>query len=137
MEVKVLVAQSLPTLWDPTDGRLPGCSVHGINQAGILEWVAISFFRGILPASQADSLLPELPRKLLDVMEHNESSSQFPVGKTQRALTAWPDLCNLPSCSSAQVSSVRVLGVVTPPGLCSHLTICLGCPLSRGSLPML
>ena len=52
------------------------------------------------PASQADSLLPELPGKLLDVMELNESSSQYPDGKTQRAFTAWPDLCNVPSCSS-------------------------------------
>ena len=27
----------------PTDCSLPGSSVHGIIQAGILEWVAISF----------------------------------------------------------------------------------------------
>ena len=30
---------------DPTDCSLPGSSVHGISQARILEWVAISFFR--------------------------------------------------------------------------------------------
>ena len=30
---------------DPMDGSLPGSSVHGILQAGILEWVAISFSR--------------------------------------------------------------------------------------------
>ena len=28
---------------DPMDGSLPGSSVNGILQAGILEWVAISF----------------------------------------------------------------------------------------------
>ena len=28
------------------DYSLPGCSVHGISQARILEWVAISFCRG-------------------------------------------------------------------------------------------
>ena len=28
------------------DCRLPGSSVHGISQARILEWVAISFSRG-------------------------------------------------------------------------------------------
>ena len=28
---------------DPMDCSLPGCSVHGISQARILEWVAISF----------------------------------------------------------------------------------------------
>ena len=31
---------------DPLDCSLPGSSVHGILQARILEWVAISFFRG-------------------------------------------------------------------------------------------
>ena len=35
--------QSCPTLCDPIDGSPPGSSVPGILQAGILEWVAISF----------------------------------------------------------------------------------------------
>ena len=37
------VAQSCPTLSDPMDCSLPGSSVHGIFQARVLEWVAISF----------------------------------------------------------------------------------------------
>ena len=37
------VAQSCLTLCDPMDCSLPGSSLHGILQAGILEWVAISF----------------------------------------------------------------------------------------------
>ena len=50
-----LVAQLCPTLatprtvsdpLDPMDCSLPGSSVHGIFQARILEWVAISFSRG-------------------------------------------------------------------------------------------
>ena len=40
------VAQSCPTLWDPMDCSLPGFFVHGIFQARVLEWVAISFSRG-------------------------------------------------------------------------------------------
>ena len=40
-KVNVSVAQSCPTLCDPTDS-----SVHGIFQARVLEWVAISFSRG-------------------------------------------------------------------------------------------
>ena len=32
------------TLSDPTDCSLPGSSVHGIFQARLLEWVAMSFF---------------------------------------------------------------------------------------------
>ena len=40
------VAQSGPTLCDPMDCSLPGSSVHGIFQAIVLEWIAISFSRG-------------------------------------------------------------------------------------------
>ena len=40
------VAQSCPTLCDPMDCSLPGSSVHGIPQAIVLEWIAISFSRG-------------------------------------------------------------------------------------------
>ena len=39
-------AQLCPTFCDPMDCSLPGFSVHGISQARILEWVAISFSRG-------------------------------------------------------------------------------------------
>ena len=41
------------TLCDPVDCSLPGSSIHGILQARILEWVAISFSR--------DSSLPKNP----------------------------------------------------------------------------
>ena len=37
------VAQSCPTLCDPTDCNLSGSSVHGIFQAIVLEWIAVSF----------------------------------------------------------------------------------------------
>ena len=39
---KVLVTQSCPTLCNTLDYRPPGSSVHGILQARMLEWVAIS-----------------------------------------------------------------------------------------------
>ena len=35
--------QSCPTLSDPMDYSLPGSSIHGIFQAGVLEWGAIAF----------------------------------------------------------------------------------------------
>ena len=41
-----LVAQLCLTLCNPMDCSLPGSSVHGISQARILEWVAISSSRG-------------------------------------------------------------------------------------------
>ena len=37
-------AQSCPALCEPMDCSLPGSSVHGIFQARILEWVAISWY---------------------------------------------------------------------------------------------
>ena len=41
-----LVSKSGLTFCNPIDCSLPGLSVHGISQARILEWVAISFSRG-------------------------------------------------------------------------------------------
>ena len=41
----VIVAQLLPTLCDPMDHGPSGSFVHGILQARILDWVAISFSR--------------------------------------------------------------------------------------------
>ena len=40
------VTQSCPTLCNPMDCSLPGSSVHGIFQAIVLEWIAISFSKG-------------------------------------------------------------------------------------------
>ena len=40
------VTRSCPTLCDSVDCSPPGSSIHGILQARILEWVAISFSRG-------------------------------------------------------------------------------------------
>ena len=40
------VAQSCPTLCDPVDCSLPAFSIHGIFQARVLAWGAISFSRG-------------------------------------------------------------------------------------------
>ena len=50
MKVKIQseVAQSCPTLSNPMDCSLPGSSVHGIFQAGVLEWVAIAFSDEVL-----------------------------------------------------------------------------------------
>ena len=38
------VAQPCPTLSDPMDCSPPGFSIHGICQAGVLEWVAIACY---------------------------------------------------------------------------------------------
>ena len=45
-QIAVLVAQSCPTLGDPMDCSPQCSSVHEIQQARILKWVAIPFSRG-------------------------------------------------------------------------------------------
>ena len=42
-------AQLYPTLCNPMDRNPPGSSVHGVFQARMLEWVAISSSRGASP----------------------------------------------------------------------------------------
>ena len=67
----VVIAQSYPTLCNPTDCSLQGSSVHGILQARIPDWVASPFSRGSAlpgtepgsPTLQPDSLLSEPPGK--------------------------------------------------------------------------
>ena len=47
-------------LCDPMDYSLPGSSVHGIFQARVLEWIAISIFRDL-----PDPLPNHIPDKRL------------------------------------------------------------------------
>ena len=77
LTVKVLVTQSCPTLCNPRDYSPPGPSVHGILQARILQWAAISSSRGIFLTQgsnlgllhwQADSLPSEPPGKPLNTL---------------------------------------------------------------------
>ena len=56
IKVKVLVTQSCPTLCDPMDCSLPGSSVHGILQAGVLDSVNHSFLQGILLTQGSNSV---------------------------------------------------------------------------------
>ena len=54
------VAQSYPTLSDPMECSLPGSSILGIFQAGVLEWVAVAFSANPdQPSLKCVPLLPE------------------------------------------------------------------------------
>ena len=63
-------AQSYPTLCNPMDCSPPGSYVHGIFQARILAWVAISFSRG-----SSQPLNPGLPhcRQILYCLSYQGS----------------------------------------------------------------
>ena len=55
------VTQSCPTLCNPRDCSMPGSSVHhGISQARILEWIAISSSRG---SSQPRDWIPSFRKQ--------------------------------------------------------------------------
>ena len=64
-------AQSSPTLCDLVNQSWPGSSVHGVSQERILEWVAISSFRGssltqgLNPGLLLDRPTTEPPGKIL------------------------------------------------------------------------
>ena len=74
---KVLVTQSYPTLCDRMDCSLPDSYVHGIIQARILEWVAISF-SGLLHYKQILYSLSHLE----SVLKESESVSHSIVSNS-------------------------------------------------------
>ena len=57
------VAQLCPTLCDPMDCSLPSSSVHGIFQARVLEWGAITFSKEILYCVEILSFWSSLSHK--------------------------------------------------------------------------
>ena len=84
--VVVLVSKSCPSLLQPHGWSPPGSSVHGISQARILEWVAISSagnlpdpeMKLVSPTWQADSL-PLSPIMYVDTLV-------FPGGSVEKNL---------------------------------------------------
>jgi len=94
--IACLHAQSCPTLCDPMNCSLPGSSVHGIFQARILEWVAISSSRG--------SSLQELNSHFLRLLHWQVKSLPLcPLGSpfnkiaaatAAKSLQSYPTLCD-------------------------------------------
>ena len=76
-KVKVLVSQSCPTVYNPKGCSPLGSSVHGIPQARILEWVAISFSLSL--PNQGFNLGLLQCRQILYCLSHQESLAATPV----------------------------------------------------------
>ena len=70
------VAQLCPTLCNPMDCSPPGSLVHGIFQARVLEWVAISCSRGFFPTQGLNLGLLHC-RQILYHLRHQESPIYF------------------------------------------------------------
>ena len=64
-KLKVKSFSCVLTHYDPCN--LPGFSVHGLFQARILEWIAISFSRGIYP-TQGSNLVPPTLQKYVIIL---------------------------------------------------------------------
>ena len=67
------IAQLCPTLCDPMDCSPSGFSIHGIFQARVLEWVAISFSNLIVWVSL---IWPHSTSPLLYVITSNNNSKK-------------------------------------------------------------
>ena len=68
------VAQSCLTLHDPVDHSLPGSSIHGIVQARVLEWVAITFSEILILINckkDSDHQFHKSYRKIFSVIKRN------------------------------------------------------------------
>ena len=98
---KVKVAQSCPSLCYPMNCSPPGSSIHEILQAGILEWVAITFSRGSF--QPRDQTLIYIWRQFLYGLSHQGSplhvygSGGGLVAKSRPTLaTPWTIACQAP-----------------------------------------
>ena len=88
-----LFAKSWPTLCNPTDCSPPYSFVHGISQARIPEWVAISFSRGSSQPRDR-TWVSWIASRFFYCLSHQGCSS-LACAHAQLRLS----LCNLRNCS--------------------------------------
>ena len=89
------VAQSCPTLCDPMDCSLPGSSIHGIFQARVLEWAAISFSRrSSQPRDQTQISCIAGRRFTIWATREAPTLPNISWGQVPHSLKAWSSLYN-------------------------------------------
>ena len=111
------VAQSCLTVCDPMDCSLPGFSVHGIFQATVLEWGAISFSRGA-----------SWPSDLTQVSRVADRG--FTLWATRESLDGKESACNAGDLGSV-LESGRSPGNYSSRQILQHS--CLKNPMGRGA----
>ena len=92
------------TLCDPMDCSPPGSSIHGILQARIVEWVAISFFRGSSPPRNQTQVSCILGRRFTiwvtrEVPLINKEMQIKPIVRyhlTPKYVQIWYKICTTP-----------------------------------------
>ena len=127
------VAQLCLTLCNTMDCSLPGFSVHGNSQTGILEWVAITFsseasmefnkvfllHRGVSLPYRAPCFYFRAEKKMLE----SRSSESKPCSCVHRSyfLLKWSDFSispklHLRTCSGRHISLWKLAGLLRVPG---------------------
>ena len=120
----VLVAQSCLTLCNTMDCSPPGSSVHGILQARILEWVAISFSKKSSRFTKIESCLGYLippsrkwsPLTFFNISQYqilcltfNDGENNFRIIKNETKFFIYNSVRNLYIVISKQLSSFLAL----------------------------
>ena len=112
----MLVAQLCLTLCDCVDCSPPGSSVHGIFQARIVEWVAISFSRGSSP-SRDWTCVSCIGRQILYHCATWEALFKWSGSRSVTSDSLWPHGLYSPWSSLGQnteVSSLSLLQGIFP-----------------------
>ena len=78
--------KSLSGVWlcDPTDCSLPGSSIHGLFQARVPEWVAISFSRGIFLTEGSNPGLQHCRQTLYHLSYKGSSNETKSIGNKRK-----------------------------------------------------
>ena len=106
-EVKVLVAQSCPPLSDPMDCSPPGPTVHGILQARVLEWVAMSVSRGTSqPRDQ--TWVSHIAGRFFTVWATREAIPKKKISFSERAYWAIQNILKALNKGCWLITSIRV-----------------------------
>ena len=94
------VAQLCPTLCDTMDCSLPGSSLHGMLQARVLVWVAVSFSRG---SSQPRdwTWVSHIPGRCFNLWATREDHYNCWLPLTWDLLLLIPKLCDMTNRSGA------------------------------------
>ena len=107
MQSESEVAQLCPTLCNPVDCSPPCSSVHGIFQARVLEWVAISFSGGSsLPRDWTQ--VSHIVSKTLYRLSHQGSPNVRKASIKELSLTYQK---NGPQCAWSSFTAVETLGI--------------------------
>ena len=113
---KVKVTQSCLILCDPTDCSPPGSSVHGISQAGLLEWAAISYSRGSSPRRDATLGRSMMRRNLALRVKHSILSGCLCQGLWDSSQGSDQEVSGSYSCPNAQCPTLSLWGFVIKTG---------------------